>query len=227
MEVVCYADDTLVLAEGSSSREASERTTRTVENEIETLGLKIAAEKTEAIIFPPKSGTQQNTEITIQDTPIKVGNKIKYLGLVIDKKWSFIEHTAASTAARAEKVALVLRGIMPNLRSPSQKKTNAIRGHDKLYSSLRNANMVQSYGKEQESDSILQKSTKKMAIRTICGYRTISHEAAGLLAGQIPIDIMAWKQREFFWWIREKTKEGTTITGKEIEDQRNKLNKKQ
>lgn len=52
--VVDYADDTLVLAAGSSGLEAAERATEAVarlSRRFATLGLKLAAQKTETLVF--------------------------------------------------------------------------------------------------------------------------------------------------------------------------------
>lgn len=54
METICFADDTLIVAEGNSLEQAIVRTNARVKlifNKVKKLGLKIALGKTEAVAF--------------------------------------------------------------------------------------------------------------------------------------------------------------------------------
>lgn len=42
-----------------------------------------------------------------------------------------------------------------------------------------------------------------MTVRMVCGYRTMSHEAATVLAGLLPIELLAQFQSEAYWRIRD------------------------
>ena len=79
--MVCYADDTLVLAAGEDWEDAlataNLATARTVKA-IKAMGLRVAAHKTEAMYFYKAStgGPPQNT-ITVNGEEIEIGRSIK------------------------------------------------------------------------------------------------------------------------------------------------------
>ncbi|XP_072766612.1 uncharacterized protein [Anoplolepis gracilipes] len=57
------------------------------------MGLRVAAQKTEALYFHSKSsGKPPRTHIRVGDTSISVGNRLKYLGLLLDGEWKFGHH---------------------------------------------------------------------------------------------------------------------------------------
>lgn len=90
VSIVCYADVTLVLAQGSSHQAAANATTfgvSTITERIQQLGLNVAIQqhKLEAMCFhghvpPPAS------HIMVGGVHIGVGST-KYLGLVLDSWW--------------------------------------------------------------------------------------------------------------------------------------------
>jgi len=119
--IVCYADDTLVLAGGQTCREATIRANIALESvvrSIRTLGLEVAARKTEAVIFrgattvPPPP-----TFIQVGEARVQTGENIKYLGLQLDATWSFGEHFRC-LAPKVEGVAMALGRLLPNLGGP-------------------------------------------------------------------------------------------------------------
>lgn len=87
-EIICYADDTLVIAGGKGMEEAVDRAeivVNMIARKIRWMGLQIAAEKSEAVRFRRK-GEQRNKEnkgIVIESTRISIGYSMKYLGLLV------------------------------------------------------------------------------------------------------------------------------------------------
>lgn len=96
-EVIGYADDTIITSVANTYKEAKIRacmqTERTI-YEITKLGLNVAIEKTEAIIFQGKRGKRPPKEdyITMNREKIKFSKSIKYLGVFLDSKLDFREH---------------------------------------------------------------------------------------------------------------------------------------
>lgn len=125
-KVLGYVDDTIVLAEADSYEEAkikaSMQTERVIQ-EIRSLGLKMATEKTEAIVFKGRKGKRQPVEdiIKIDRESIKVEKKLKYLGVTLDSRLSFVEHLRY-VEKKIVKVKRALGRLMPNLRGPSEGK---------------------------------------------------------------------------------------------------------
>ncbi|XP_011883571.1 PREDICTED: uncharacterized protein LOC105570741 [Vollenhovia emeryi] len=116
--LVCYADDTLVLAGGEDWKEVkavANVAVACVVRAIGALGLRVAAKKTEAVFFHDGSaGPPPETQITVDGVDIKVGAQIKYLGLHIDERWKFEEHFAR-LAPRLDKAGNALSRLMPRL----------------------------------------------------------------------------------------------------------------
>jgi len=119
--VVCYADDTLVLAGGQTCGEATIRAEIALESvvrSVRVLGLEAAARKTEAVIFRgAATAPPPPTFIRVGEARVQVEEKIKYLGLQLDATWSFGEHFCC-LALRVEGVAMALGRLLPNLGGP-------------------------------------------------------------------------------------------------------------
>jgi len=90
VDLVCYADDTLIIARGDEWWQAvrlADVGANLVVRRIEMLGLKVAADKTEAIRFCPKGRKPPpDTSISVNGVQVRVGSRIKYLGLTLDQR---------------------------------------------------------------------------------------------------------------------------------------------
>jgi len=108
---ICYADDTLVVAEGDgwgNTAARAEVAVARVVREITDMGLQVAAQKTEAMFF---SRAPPPTHIGVGGTSILVGDRIKYLSLLLDGRWPFGHHFDA-LAPRVERVAAALARLL-------------------------------------------------------------------------------------------------------------------
>lgn len=78
--------------------------------------MKVAPTKTEAVyMYGRDHGTlPDNIYITVEGAKIKIGQGIKYLGLLIDSKWEFRQHFAQLTP-RLGKVVTALSRLLPNI----------------------------------------------------------------------------------------------------------------
>ncbi|KAA5598265.1 hypothetical protein F3H15_35670, partial [Pseudomonas aeruginosa] len=97
LRVVCYADDTLVMARGKdyheSARLACAGMTFVVGN-IRRLGLEVALEKSQALLFH-RAGRepQPGAHLVIGGVRVEVGvTGLRYLGLELDGRWNFRAH---------------------------------------------------------------------------------------------------------------------------------------
>ncbi|XP_017796806.1 PREDICTED: RNA-directed DNA polymerase from mobile element jockey-like [Habropoda laboriosa] len=94
--VIYYAEDTLMLLEGKDLRELLgevERRLDKIVNDIGELGLEIAPEKTELVVFTRKRKRYgEAREIKIKDQTIKAEKSMKYLGITLDEKLTFNAH---------------------------------------------------------------------------------------------------------------------------------------
>lgn len=124
--IICYADETLVIASAENIGSASVRAGIQVARilmQIERLSLRVSEEKTEAVIFHGRSRPDILPTISVGRSRIALGTSMKYLGIIIDSRWSFSDHFAYIEAKTA-KVTRALCRLMPNLRGPCEDKRN-------------------------------------------------------------------------------------------------------
>jgi len=203
-EIVCYADDTLILAVGRDWGEARSRaneTTAGVVRHIQNLGLEVASQKTEAMYFhnglrwaPPQDS------IEVSGVPVPIGAQIKYLGLTLDSRWKFRTHFNV-LVPRVAKAANNLARLLPNLEGPSGRVR-------RLYAEVVHSIVLYAapvWAAEAEASrqicTQLHGVQRRVAIRTIRGYRTISHATA--LAGQPPLELLASMRRRIYYEMVE------------------------
>lgn len=206
-----YADDTLIVAVAGSVEAAGIKATMqtaAVVNRIQRIGLKIAAEKTEAILFHGRRKPSYFPVIRVGSEYIEVGRTLKYLGVIFNSRLNFGDHFSY-VAAKASGVARSLGRLMPNLRGPSENKR-------RLY-----ANVVISvlmYGSPVWHDARTPVSASArrrqapmlrvqrfIALRVVAAYRSVSLEAASLLACMPPLYLLAGFYRRTYVRIRELT----------------------
>jgi hypothetical protein len=121
VELLGFADDTMVIASGRSITELEMKTHEVlglVSEEISRLGLSLAVNKTEAVLFTNKY-KYVNPNITLNGQTLEMKQQIKYLGMVIDRRLLFKAHIC-EVSAKAEKTTNQLRCLMPNIGGPKQ-----------------------------------------------------------------------------------------------------------
>lgn len=224
VDVTCYADDTLVTARGESPREACVLGTAAVAHvvsRIRRLGLEVALEKSEAVLFRgTRTRLPPGLQIVVGGTTIPVGSTLKYLGLVLDGKWNFGAHFQA-LAPKIQRTAGALSSLLPNLGGPSASCR-------RLYAGI--VRSMALYGAPVWADdltsgdvALLRRVQRVTAVRVIRGYRTISADAACLLAGTPPWDLDARTHASLFEWREEARGRGFYPAPREVEGHREEL----
>ncbi|XP_029660922.1 uncharacterized protein LOC115234221 [Formica exsecta] len=171
------------------------------------------------LVLIPKGGKPSNAPsayrpICLLDEAGKLLERVlKYLGLYLDAAWSFGGHFEL-LAPRAESVALSLSRLLPNLGGPDGRVR-------RLY-----ANTVQAvalYGSPVWADALvankrgsmlLRRVFRRVAIRVVRGYRTVSYTAASLLAGMPPVELYADMYAHVYARTRELGGLGVVLTPK-------------
>ncbi|CAF4832895.1 unnamed protein product [Pieris macdunnoughi] len=197
---ICYADDTLVVACGQDYKEARLRATAGVArvvSEIRKLGLTVALAKSEAICFHGhRRAPPQGESIIVGGVSILIGSTLKYLGLVLDPRWTFKAHFT-TLAPNLTTTAGMLSRIMPNLGGPGGEcrrlYANVVRAKA-LYGCPIWADKLNRYNK-----TILRQSQRVIAIRVARAYRTVSYDAACVIAGTTPWHLEADALSEVYW----------------------------
>jgi len=184
--VVCYADDTLVVAGGDDWDEAARRAevgVALVVRKIEMLRLRVAPQKSEVLWFHgSRKRPPPGYSISVRRINVGVWSYMKYLGLVLDSRWMFGEHFARLGPRLRGEVAGLLR-LFPNLGGPGEEVR-------RFYAAV--VTLIALYGAPVWWEKLrasrrrldtLRSVQRLMALRIIRGYGTIALEAALVLAG--------------------------------------------
>jgi len=222
--LIAYADDTLILAIGSSYKIAKERAmfqiARTV-NEIKNLQLEIATQKTEIVVFIPSRKAPPKLEIVINNKVIRSQRKMKYLGVIVDDKLTFKEHLEYVTD-KVNKVTRALWRLMPNLHGPTERKrrlyTNVLASII-LYAAPVWAHEAKKKG---EVRNLLKVMHKNITQRVIAAYKTVALDAAALLTRIPPYYMIAEERKRSYEKLCEikLTGEWTERKGKEVQEEK-------
>ncbi|GAB1860787.1 Reverse transcriptase [Camponotus japonicus] len=124
--------------------------------------------------------------VRVGGSNIAVGHAMRYLGVIIDSSWNYRDHFKY-IETKATKVVRALARLMPNLRGPGERKRQLFA--TVVRSVVMYAAPVWGETFASSPDRItrpLRKLQRTIAIRTTAAYRTVSYDAATLLARSPP-----------------------------------------
>lgn len=200
--IICYADDTLVIVEDDDPTRAVRSATMAVARvvaAIRKIGLQVAPHKTEAMWLRGEGRQQMRNQpvywLRVAGTRIKVGESMRYLGLTLDSRWRFDAHFR-DLAPRLDGASLALCRLLPNLGGPSAKTRRLYAGVLHSMAMYGAPVWADALGASRRSRLLLRGVQRRLSLRVIRAYRTVSHEAAGILAGVPLLDILAQQRRD-------------------------------
>ncbi|KAG5327721.1 PO11 protein, partial [Pseudoatta argentina] len=197
--VICYADDTLMVACADSFKEARVRAevgATFVIRSIERLGLRVSVAKTEAAVFSAK-GVPAGSTIRVGGVVVSIGSAVKYLGLTLDSRWTFRDHFRL-LLPKAWGMAMALARLTANIGGPGERRRH-------LYATV--VMSVVLYGTPIWAQTVssdrgilwdVRRLQRQLALRIMRGYRTVSHESAAILSEMVPFDIIADRLRRSY-----------------------------
>ncbi|KAL4150143.1 hypothetical protein QTP88_003977 [Uroleucon formosanum] len=177
--IIGYADDTLVVSEGNTLaalQDCANAALATVAGHIGDLGLRLAVDKTEAVVFKAQYGPA-DLRLRIGDQAVRVCESLKYLGIVHEAKGTWYGAHYRAAADKARRVMAALRGLMPNLGGPRESRR-------RLLTSVVHSVML--YGAptwapdlahSRTGPKVLASVQRLAALSSVCAYRTVSYEA--------------------------------------------------
>ena len=198
VEVVGFADDIVMMVTGKSCEEVELLATgsvRAIGDWMSSVRLKIAHHKTELVMVSNRKSAQR-IEITVGGQRIASQRSIKYLGVMIDDRLSFKSHVNY-VEQKAAKAINALTRMMPNRMGPRSSKRRLL------------ANVVTSilrYGgpswipalNTMGNQKTLRRPHRLAALRVVSAFRTVSYDAACVLAGMIPIRLLLLEDNECY-----------------------------
>ncbi|KAL4082641.1 hypothetical protein QTP88_029702 [Uroleucon formosanum] len=149
-------------------------------------GLQLAHHKSEAVLLTNRRAFTP-PRLEVSGHPIVITKSVRYLGMTLDQRLTFAPHvdTVAKKAARS---AAALARLMPYIRGPDQSKRrllNTVVDSQLLCAAPAWISRVAVVARTRAS---LVRPQRSAALTTIRAYRTVSDEAALVLASTVPAD---------------------------------------
>lgn len=184
-----FADDTAIVCKSKSKTELINNTNwalQAVSKAIEEKGLELATEKTEAVIL--YGGRRLKTvKLQVGNCEIETKAQLTYLGVAFEYNCDMKQHVVACTT-KAEKAVLALSRLMPNIGGPIGRNRRILSNVAQsilLYAAPAWSRAL----KWRKYQTLVSNVQRRMALRICSGFRTMSTDAALVLAGIPPIDI--------------------------------------
>ncbi|KAH8304814.1 hypothetical protein KR059_009908 [Drosophila kikkawai] len=155
-------------------------------------GLSLAEHKTEAVLISSRK-TVEKVNFRVGSTNVESSPAIKYLGVMIDHRLNFKSHLEY-TAAKASKATAAISRMMANTRGPKQHSRRLIATvvtSTILYAAPIWAETMRTASYSRQCKSVY----RRCALRISSCFCTVSEEAALVVSGAIPIDLLADERR--------------------------------
>lgn len=196
VSLVGYADDIAMVVTGRTEHLLMAKANRAliqVDDWLQLHGLELAPEKTEAIIMA--GGRRlQHIAFEVNGTLIRPALKLKYLGVWLDHRRSFKVHVE-EVCKKSARVAGSLSRLMSNVGGPSPSKRrllSTVVDSITLYAAPVWVRAISTVGVRKKLNQV----QRRMALRVCSGYRTVSAEAAFVLAGVPPLDLLVQERSD-------------------------------
>lgn len=205
-QLLGFADDTMVLITGESIGVLESRSNEVLDiiaRRIIGLGLEIAAEKTEAVLFTSRYKFD-TPNVSLLGIQLKIASEMTYLGMVVDRTRLFKAHVRKA-ADKAEKVSAQLARLMPNIGGPREHRRRllaAVIHSVLLYGAPTWAHTLEVVPVNARA---INRAQRNALLRSICAYRTVSEVATNILASTPPADLLATERAVAYLIRRQPT----------------------
>uniref|UniRef100_A0A2S2P6S8 Retrovirus-related Pol polyprotein from type-1 retrotransposable element R1 2 n=1 Tax=Schizaphis graminum TaxID=13262 RepID=A0A2S2P6S8_SCHGA len=191
VHIVCFADDAAIIATGHTTwllERAMNDSLDMVAQWMRNQGLTISSSKSAAVMLTTKRGYEMPS-FRISNTVIEMKSSVRYLGIELCSVLGFRKHVEEASN-KAMKTASALSRLMPNVGGPSPNKRMLLTSvvHSQLLYAAPIWHGALIYERNKKTLAAPQ---RKMALRICSAYRTVSTEAAAVVAGIFPIHLLA------------------------------------
>lgn len=197
-KTIGFADDVAVVVVAKYLEEVTQRVNEAV-NKIRLWlsnnGLQLANQKTEVVLVSSRKEVE-SISLSVGGCDIPSQPSLRYLGVQIDNRLRFDEHLRI-VSSKAAGAANALARIMPNIGGPAESRRrllSGVVGSMMLYAApvWSSATTVESYLRPMKS------AYRRCALRVARAFRTVSYDAACIVAGMPPIHLMAEERNEVY-----------------------------
>ncbi|KAL1448331.1 hypothetical protein WDU94_014008 [Cyamophila willieti] len=209
---VAYADDLAIVVTARTKEQLQSDTNIALEiigNWMREKGLELAVDKSEAIYLVGRKRCPP-IRIELDNKCIDIAEKLKYLGMILDTKINFSKHIE-SVEAKASSRLKALQRIMPRIGGPRLQIRRVY--HSVFLSTITyGAPVWHTAVNIQRNANKLLSLQRKFAIGISRAYRSISTNAAIVLAGVLPVDLMITERSKTFGMGPEEKEEAREET---------------
>lgn len=204
VELICYADDLTAIIKAKTVSETIDmgnRALAAIKNWMNVNELQMAPEKTAAVVFSWSYKHRAEVKFEIDGIEINPSKSVKYLGVIMDFRLSFTRHVD-ELGRKAEMMIQTLNILLANTSGPVASKRKVLAGA--LQSALTYAAPIWAVALHTAKNKEKLKSIQRTILLRCCSaYCTVSADAAAVLTGMVPIDLLIDERTR----TREKIKE--------------------
>lgn len=185
-----FADDVAIVVVAKQLhrvQEIANLTIRMARTWLSQAGLSLAEQKTEAVLISSRK-RMEAVSIIVGNTTVRSRPSLKYLGLVLDYRLSFKDHMS-HVARKATVACTALVRIMPNTRGPKQLRRRLLTSVVQSIT-LYAATIWSKVTAKKTCTRAIRAIYRVCALRIASGFRTISGEAAHVIASMPPFDLL-------------------------------------
>lgn len=191
VQLVGFADDLAVVGTavtGQQLEDSINPTLTAIDVWMRSRGLGLAHQKSEAVVLSRRRAFVP-PRLMVGGHLIPLRNEIRYLGVILDKRLTFAAH-ASTVAAKAARSAAALSRLMPNIGGSAQWKRRLLASVVESQLLYAAPVWISSATRVARTRAILVRPQRTAALRVIRSYRTVSDEAALVLACMPPVDLL-------------------------------------
>jgi len=213
--LVAFADDVTLTVTGRTTDILEDRANEALEKVstwMKANDLKLAVDKTECVMLTKKRGYKEPI-FTLNGTIVQPKESFRYLGIELSKILGYRTHIQAA-AVKAGKTASALQRILPNVRGARQCKRRIMAStvqNQLLYGAQIWAGAL----RYENNVNTLLGPQRQMTLRVAMAYRTVSTQAIMVVAGMIPVHLLAKERQRMYIHTKE---------GKEVNKQDHRAN---
>lgn len=207
--LVGYADDIAAVITARNTEEAQRKLRRLMlrtKTWLDSSGLDLAMHKTELLLITGRR-IPLHVDMSIGNEVIRTKSSVKYLGIRLDPRLTF-SYQIQYSANKAQKIVGQLSRLMANIGGPLPARRRLL---------MEVGNSIMLYGSEIWAETLdvkkransLVSVQRTAASRIASAYRTVSAPALLVIAGTIPVDLLAAERMEIY----KAKSAGNHITG--------------
>ncbi|GFX95140.1 putative 115 kDa protein in type-1 retrotransposable element R1DM [Trichonephila clavipes] len=190
-EIIAFADDILVCSQGRDISETflhAQEALNFASDWSKSFKLEFNPDKTRFMAIEKRNVCYDAFQLFLDGTPLTMVKQMKYLGVLLDTKFSWKQHLSYIS----EKCDKLQRGLNRIARNTFGINFNV---HSLIYKQgiepfiLYGSRVWGEALKRKMNSKYLRRTQRRILLRVICGYRTISYDSVYAISGFPPIDI--------------------------------------